>query len=184
MYVQANEQITELLQQESFMERKMAAQREDIERLAARVEAAEARLDEARQECARLQEALRLACLDLAKGDDKGTEKRVRLYLDGAEGKPRTGITGEARPDTHPEETCDECGGPNPGSWSAPNDLWNATVGTPDNPRGEGLILCPTCFTRRVAAWPDTPADDEPCSCCDGEGCAYCTPADSQEDKT
>ena len=42
MYVQANEQITELLQQESFMERKMAAQREDIERLAARVEAAEA----------------------------------------------------------------------------------------------------------------------------------------------
>lgn len=31
---------------------------------------------------------------------------------------------------------------------------------------------------------PDTPADDEPCSCCDGEGCAYCTPADSQEDKT
>lgn len=45
------EQITELLQQESFMERKMAAQREDIERLAARVEAAEAR-------CARLQQAL------------------------------------------------------------------------------------------------------------------------------
>jgi hypothetical protein len=33
------------------------------------------------------------------------------------------------------------------------------------------------------AEGPDTPADDEPCSCCDGEGCAYCTPADSQPEE-
>jgi hypothetical protein len=30
---------------------------------------------------------------------------------------------------------------------------------------------------------PFVPADDEPCSCCDGEGCAYCTPDDSPEEK-
>lgn len=45
MYVRANEQITELLQQQSFMERKLVAQREDIERLAERVMAAEANAD-------------------------------------------------------------------------------------------------------------------------------------------
>lgn len=81
MYVRANEQITELLQQQSFMERKLAAQREDIERLATRVETAEAEVERLRSDkderdwrtleivtkraeaagarCARLQQALR-----------------------------------------------------------------------------------------------------------------------------
>jgi chromosome segregation ATPase len=46
MFVSANEHITELLQQESFMERRLVAQREDIERLANRVLTAEARVTE------------------------------------------------------------------------------------------------------------------------------------------
>jgi chromosome segregation ATPase len=46
MFVSANEHITELLQQESFMERSLVAQREDIERLANRVLTAEARVTE------------------------------------------------------------------------------------------------------------------------------------------
>jgi len=40
---------------------------------------------------------------------------------------------------------------PNP-VWFAPNALWNAITGTPDNPRGEGIILCPNCFTAKVPA--------------------------------
>lgn len=49
----------------------------------------------------------------------------------------------------HPEATCQECGGSN-SVWWAPNDLWNAVLGTPDNPRAEGVILCPTCFTAKA----------------------------------
>lgn len=45
----------------------------------------------------------------------------------------------------HPEAACQRCGGPNP-VWSAPNDLWNAVMGTADNPRGEGVIVCWSCF--------------------------------------
>jgi len=49
-------------------------------------------------------------------------------------------------------EICQECGFPVAhfvGSyWSAPNELWNLVMGTPDNPRGEGDVVCPPCFTR------------------------------------
>ena len=39
----------------------------------------------------------------------------------------------------HPEDKCQECGSRNP-CWSAPNELWNIVVGSPDG------ILCPRCF--------------------------------------
>lgn len=45
---------------------------------------------------------------------------------------------------------CQQCGGDNP-VWFTSNDEWNRIVGTPDNPRGEGVVLCPTCFAARVA---------------------------------
>lgn len=47
--------------------------------------------------------------------------------------------------DTH----CQQCDNENP-VWWVDDDLWNRFVGTPDNPRGEGVVLCPSCFTRRV----------------------------------
>lgn len=47
-------------------------------------------------------------------------------------------------------ETCEECGFPvaffTRSFWNAPNDLWNEVIGTPENPRGEGVVLCPPCF--------------------------------------
>ena len=45
--------------------------------------------------------------------------------------------------DEHPEDRCDECGGPNI-VWFAPNDLWNAVVGSPYG------ILRPVCFANRA----------------------------------
>ena len=39
----------------------------------------------------------------------------------------------------HPEETCQQCGGKNV-VWFAPNDIWNAVVGS------ESGLLCPVCF--------------------------------------
>jgi len=72
------------------------------------------------------------------------------------------------RPAGHPEETCLDCGRANP-VWHAPNDLWNAVMGTPDNPRAEGTIVCPSCFAQRagdrVSIWtftPDRPAGSPP----------------------
>ena len=49
------------------------------------------------------------------------------------------------------DQTCQECGRENP-VWWVDDELWNAAVGTRDNPRGEGIVLCPSCFTRRVIA--------------------------------
>lgn len=46
---------------------------------------------------------------------------------------------------------CLDCGRPCP-VWSADNALWNETVGTRDNPRGEGILLCPTCLMYRAVA--------------------------------
>jgi hypothetical protein len=51
-------------------------------------------------------------------------------------------------------EVCEDCGFPVAffvrSYWVAGNDLWNKIVGTDDNPRGEGVILCPPCFTGRA----------------------------------
>ena len=51
-------------------------------------------------------------------------------------------------------EVCEDCGFPVVFFVSsyclAPDDLWNAVVGTDDNLRGEGVILCPPCFTGRA----------------------------------
>jgi hypothetical protein len=51
-------------------------------------------------------------------------------------------------------EVCEDCGFPVAffvrSYWFAPNDLWNEVVGTEDNPRGEGHVLCPPCFTGRA----------------------------------
>ena len=50
-------------------------------------------------------------------------------------------------------ETCEDCGFPVAffvrSFWVAPDDLWNAVIGTEDNPCGEGVVLCPPCFTVR-----------------------------------
>lgn len=51
---------------------------------------------------------------------------------------------------SHPEDFCQECGRENP-VWWVDNDIWNAVMGTPDNPRGEGNIVCPSCFARFLA---------------------------------
>ena len=45
----------------------------------------------------------------------------------------------------HPEDLCQQCGGPNP-TWFAPNETWNRVV---PNPVG---ILCPNCFLKRARA--------------------------------
>jgi hypothetical protein len=51
-------------------------------------------------------------------------------------------------------EVCEDCGFPVSffvrTYWNADHDLWNGVVGTKDNPRGEGVILCPPCFTDRA----------------------------------
>lgn len=60
----------------------------------------------------------------------------------------------------HPEAACQRCLRANP-AWSAPDDLWNAVMGTPDNPRAEGVIVCPSCFAEAApgAIWRFSPAD-------------------------
>ena len=45
------------------------------------------------------------------------------------------------------ELRCQKCGGENP-VWWVEDDIWNAVMGTLDNPRGEGVIVCPSCFYR------------------------------------
>ena len=53
-------------------------------------------------------------------------------------------------------ETCEDCGLPVAfyvrSYWHAPNELWNAVIGTPENPRGDGVVLCPSCFIIRADA--------------------------------
>lgn len=57
---------------------------------------------------------------------------------------------------TYRGEMCEECGFPVAHFvrtfWHAANELWNEVVGTPDNPRGEGIILCPPCFALAARA--------------------------------
>lgn len=50
--------------------------------------------------------------------------------------------------DCDPEDYCHRCGRPNI-CWHAPNDTWNAGVGTPEDTRGNTLILCPVCFVQQ-----------------------------------
>jgi hypothetical protein len=60
---------------------------------------------------------------------------------------------GEKRP-WRPEDgdsRCQKCGAEN-WPWYVPDDLWNGVVGTEDNPRGEGTILCVTCFVLHARA--------------------------------
>jgi hypothetical protein len=45
----------------------------------------------------------------------------------------------------HPEEKCQQCDRQNV-VWSAPNDLWNSVMGSPNG------IVCPTCFIVMAAA--------------------------------
>lgn len=44
----------------------------------------------------------------------------------------------------HPEALCNRCGLKNVIGWSAPNELWNRVVGSPNG------ILCPQCFVQRA----------------------------------
>lgn len=82
-FVSANEHITELLQQESFMERKLAAQRDDIERLANRVLTAEARVTE-------LETALRQILTFVAMAAEAGGHELV-VPMDESEALARIG---------------------------------------------------------------------------------------------
>ena len=43
----------------------------------------------------------------------------------------------------HPEETCENCGGPNI-TWFAPSELWNAVARVEDYEP----MLCPICFAK------------------------------------
>jgi hypothetical protein len=45
------------------------------------------------------------------------------------------------------ELPCQKCGRDNP-VWWVDDDIWNRVMGRPDNPRGEGIIVCPSCFSR------------------------------------
>lgn len=47
---------------------------------------------------------------------------------------------------THPEGHCGRCGHRMRFNYSAVSEIWNQVVGTDDNPRGEGIILCIDCF--------------------------------------
>jgi hypothetical protein len=51
-------------------------------------------------------------------------------------------------------ETCEDCGFPVAffvrSYWIAPDEIWNEVIGTQGNPRGEGVVLCPPCFTARA----------------------------------
>jgi hypothetical protein len=51
-------------------------------------------------------------------------------------------------------ETCEDCGFPvaffTRSYWIAADDLWNEIIGALDNPRGEGVVLCPPCFSGRA----------------------------------
>jgi DNA-directed RNA polymerase subunit RPC12/RpoP len=49
------------------------------------------------------------------------------------------------------DSRCQECGTEYL-PWSVEDDLWNGVIGTEENPRGEGTVLCPTCFVRRAVA--------------------------------
>ena len=49
-----------------------------------------------------------------------------------------------ATADVRGEGPCMDCGTLNTPVWSAPNDLWNRVVGSPDG------YLCPWCFTVRA----------------------------------
>ncbi|MDP9113881.1 MAG: hypothetical protein M3O20_09375, partial [Acidobacteriota bacterium] len=53
------------------------------------------------------------------------------------------GAHAEQAPVGHPENMCQECGGPNP-VWFAPNHIWNQIVGS------EAGMLCPVCFIKRA----------------------------------
>jgi len=52
-----------------------------------------------------------------------------------------------SKPHQSPESTCAQCERRNP-VWWVDDDIWNRVMGTPDNPRGEGVIVCPSCFSR------------------------------------
>jgi hypothetical protein len=65
-------------------------------------------------------------------------------------------------PTPHPEDTCQQCGGPNI-VWFAPNEVWNAVM--PD----DGGILCPACFVKAAVragvdpvSWRVTPEPPRP----------------------
>src|ERR1051325_4035089 len=47
------------------------------------------------------------------------------------------------------ELPCQTCDADNP-VWWVDDDIWNRIMGTADNPRGEGIIVCPSCFSRRI----------------------------------
>lgn len=48
----------------------------------------------------------------------------------------------------HPEDVCDDCGGPNV-TWFAPSPLWNLIV---RNSEKADPMLCPRCFVLRAEA--------------------------------
>jgi len=45
--------------------------------------------------------------------------------------------------ESHPEDYCHKCGGPNV-VWFAPSPIWNKAV----REKGEKEILCPVCFIK------------------------------------
>jgi hypothetical protein len=50
----------------------------------------------------------------------------------------------------HPEDTCEDCGGPNV-VWFAPNDVWNQVMRGGDRGAPDAVgIVCPMCFIRRA----------------------------------
>ena len=69
--------------------------------------------------------------------------------------------SGDRPQSEHPEATCQRCGRPNP-VWHTDNDLWNRIMGSPDNPRAEGVIVCPSCFAEAAgtSVWSFRPQSD------------------------
>lgn len=64
---------------------------------------------------------------------------------------------------SHPEDFCQRCGRPNPGSWVVDSDRFNAAMAA--LARDSSAIVCPPCFilghelaTGMTTSWRLTPA--------------------------
>ena len=144
---QARGALRDLVEQVESIEQQERLAKECLEAAEARVAALEARLSftqrQGGKQIADLEEALR-EVLGYAENND---ERRVNDRFDAIHRIARTALAHSEEKGTLRERVCQRCGRENP-VWWVDDDLWNETMGTPDNPRGEGIIICPSCFVR------------------------------------
>jgi hypothetical protein len=86
----------------------------------------------------------------LAEGDHELTRKLIQAdKFDAWNTRAHSTLAAEnaQRRESHPEDYCHKCGGPNV-VWFAPNTIWDRAVRDANEPG----ILCPTCFIQLAEA--------------------------------